>query len=370
MVTLRDKVRGMLIGGAIGDALGMPVETWSPSKILQVHPNGITKYESPKNHKWFDPETMKSGMVTDDTQLTLATARGIINAVNKINRSEGFFSHEEREEIFSSIAQEHVSAMKGSVAGWGNTTKESIRRLANGVYWKESGKTTEENRGGGNGVPMKCSPLSALKLKLMLSSKYINFEEHLVDFSKMTHWTAESADATIVHNNVMIQLLISENFDERNFVKSLCADSWSRKCDSLTTGPLEISQWTTRDLEGDQYKYKNTMRLISDLYELGKLHTIYVETIRDLFGNGNHLVWNSVPFSYMFFIRNPNSVDSILDVINAGGDTDTNAKLVGEMLGALHGMKIFEENEWILKGLTIKDEVLTLADEFCDVVGF
>ena len=44
--TLKDRIRGSLIGGAIGDALGYPVEFSSRQSILaQYGKNGITKFD-------------------------------------------------------------------------------------------------------------------------------------------------------------------------------------------------------------------------------------------------------------------------------------------------------------------------------------
>ncbi|WP_066372711.1 ADP-ribosylglycohydrolase family protein [Herbidospora mongoliensis] len=59
------RVRGCLIGGAIGDALGAPVEFDSLHRIRADHgPAGITD--------------LTDGLVTDDTQMTLFTVEGLI----------------------------------------------------------------------------------------------------------------------------------------------------------------------------------------------------------------------------------------------------------------------------------------------------
>lgn len=70
---LQDKIRGSLIGGAIGDALGYPVEFMSHSDIVHKFGySGITRYEL----------NMESGkaLISDDTQMTLFTALGLLNA--------------------------------------------------------------------------------------------------------------------------------------------------------------------------------------------------------------------------------------------------------------------------------------------------
>ena len=66
-----DKYRGCLIGGAAGDALGYAVEFLSESQIFSRYgDNGITS---------FDLRGGK-GIVSDDTQMTLFTAEGLIRA--------------------------------------------------------------------------------------------------------------------------------------------------------------------------------------------------------------------------------------------------------------------------------------------------
>ncbi|MDE6520125.1 MAG: ADP-ribosylglycohydrolase family protein [Ruminococcus sp.] len=69
MNTLLDKFRGCLIGGAVGDALGYAVEfMYEPEIFRKYGKNGITEYEL-KNGK---------AIFSDDTQMTLFTANGLI----------------------------------------------------------------------------------------------------------------------------------------------------------------------------------------------------------------------------------------------------------------------------------------------------
>ena len=67
---LKDKIRGSLIGGAIGDALGYPVEFMSYKQIVGKYGDkGITRYELYKNGV---------AEISDDTQMTLFTANGLL----------------------------------------------------------------------------------------------------------------------------------------------------------------------------------------------------------------------------------------------------------------------------------------------------
>jgi len=81
MESLQDRIRGSLIGGTIGDALGYPVEfIYSFGEIQKRYgERGITRLDT-RQH-WLD-ETEQAGkaVVSDDTQMTLFTANGLLNA--------------------------------------------------------------------------------------------------------------------------------------------------------------------------------------------------------------------------------------------------------------------------------------------------
>lgn len=73
---LKDKIRGSLLGGAIGDALGYPVEFMSRHSILKKFgENGITRFcvlgEQGK------------AVISDDTQMTLFTANGLLFGITR-----------------------------------------------------------------------------------------------------------------------------------------------------------------------------------------------------------------------------------------------------------------------------------------------
>ncbi|MFQ6038300.1 MAG: ADP-ribosylglycohydrolase family protein [Candidatus Aminicenantales bacterium] len=80
-----DRFKGCLLGLAVGDALGAPVEFLPPEKIREKYRDqGLQDFDL-----W---EGFKPGSITDDTQLTLATAKGCINAyLNLIHQGESNF---------------------------------------------------------------------------------------------------------------------------------------------------------------------------------------------------------------------------------------------------------------------------------------
>ena len=75
-----DKIRGGLLGGAVGDALGYPVEFLSGEEIKSRYgEKGIRDYQ-------LDPGTGMA-LISDDTQMSLFTANGILYGDTKRNMS-------------------------------------------------------------------------------------------------------------------------------------------------------------------------------------------------------------------------------------------------------------------------------------------
>jgi ADP-ribosylglycohydrolase len=70
VTTLRDRYMGCLLGGAVGDALGAGIEFLSLTEIRRDHGSaGVTGYV---------PAYGRAGAITDDTQMTLFTAEGLL----------------------------------------------------------------------------------------------------------------------------------------------------------------------------------------------------------------------------------------------------------------------------------------------------
>ena len=78
-MTLQDRIRGSLIGGAAGDALGYTVEFMGERAIFREYEGGIQAYE---------PSPLTGlAVISDDTQMTLFTAYAmLIKADRQLNR--------------------------------------------------------------------------------------------------------------------------------------------------------------------------------------------------------------------------------------------------------------------------------------------
>ncbi|MFB8353698.1 ADP-ribosylglycohydrolase family protein [Streptomyces niveus] len=77
---LEDRITGALVGAAVGDALGGPVEGYTPEQIMDRHGGRVTGIVGPWNEDWrtarpIAPYHKGDGHVTDDTLLAHALVR-------------------------------------------------------------------------------------------------------------------------------------------------------------------------------------------------------------------------------------------------------------------------------------------------------
>ncbi|MFC9299020.1 ADP-ribosylglycohydrolase family protein [Streptomyces sp. NPDC057011] len=79
-LTLEDRACGALVGAAVGDALGGPVEGWTPDQIVERHGGRVHGIVGPWHEDWrtarpIAPYHKGDGHVTDDTLMTHALVR-------------------------------------------------------------------------------------------------------------------------------------------------------------------------------------------------------------------------------------------------------------------------------------------------------
>jgi ADP-ribosylglycohydrolase len=255
-------------------------------------------------------------------------------------------------------ADEHIRELADTTSGWGGTTKDSVKRLAKakeaGVVgsWQTSGQElglrNGKRTGGGNGVPMKISPVAAVAALLDGKDAYswgdaVEFTQAL---SLMTHRCSASASAALA---IMHGVHYCLRHDQTDFdLAKFCSQVIS--CASLgglvmpeTIGDDDITKRLEKLMARDEYD-KN--RIISE------------------FGGGSCYCYDSIPFTLMFFVNNPGSVEALYDIVNAGGDTDSNGSMLGAMLGALHGPGVFPAHLHDALDAGQKAIVLDVANRF------
>ncbi|MHA1230687.1 MAG: ADP-ribosylglycohydrolase family protein [Candidatus Helarchaeota archaeon] len=313
MTGLESRFLGCLVGVAVGDALGEPFEGFLQVQLDRI-PNLELKYR---------------GRYTDDTQLTLAVARALIE-------SKGF-----NREI---LIKHYINWLSEPPIGPGYGCLSAIYNLAKGVI--------KPSDSGGNGTAMRVSPIGLL---------YHRDEdlELLKEFAKESsilthnHWAA-TAGAIIVARAVAYVVKRSK-IDRDDFLETLITF-------------IEESEYT----EFREY-LKDLKRFFEippkeALKELGlkgvKSPFIEIFNSPEIKGKGviSGFTIPTVLCSLYTFLLTPNDyMNSVELVIRGGGDTDTTAAICGAISGAFNGIEKIPES--LINNLKDVDMVIETARE-------
>lgn len=184
-VELLNKIKGGLFGVAIGDALGASVEFMTPKQIIEKH--GVVT------------EILGGGMfgfhkgeVTDDTDMTLCVAKGILK--------NPLFPIED-------IGEEFLKWQKGRPKDIGMTVQYALSFYSSSDDWEMAAKQTHTYLGeksAGNGTLMRTLPI-ALAYKNIEKIITISTQQ-----SKMTHYDDLANEACVIYNKVAHRLLLDE----------------------------------------------------------------------------------------------------------------------------------------------------------------
>lgn len=217
--------------------------------------------------------------ITDDTQLTLATCEAMTET--KSFRIENF-------------ADKYLCYFKkGKLSGIGSSTLKALKELEAGGHWSQVGRRGEF--AAGNGAAMRIAPLA---------------------FSETTTKSQIRELTVLTHNN---DEAYTGALCVWYAIRSIINGTWTGKENLIEIIIHKIPDTKLRDrLE----EIKN----IKDLSLIGNL------------GNNGYVV-NSIPLA----IAAANNVLDIgiekmfRDIIDIGGDTDTNASIAGQIAGTLIG---------------------------------
>jgi len=128
-----------MLGLAIGDALGWPVEFLSLNAIRAKYgPEGIADLEPSRRHP--------AGTFTDDTQMSLALARAILSRGS--GPEDAFITEVAREFVAWSCSPENDRSP-------GGTCMQACRQLACDLTWRAPG----HNHSKGCGTAMRTAPI-------------------------------------------------------------------------------------------------------------------------------------------------------------------------------------------------------------------
>lgn len=151
MTEAMDKIIGCILGGAVGDALGLPYEG-SDTPVERIE--------------------LKGRKISDDTQLTLATCEAIIENDGIVEPSI----------IASRFASWHKNRR---ISGIGASTYKALPELIAGGHWALVGRKGEY--AAGNGAAMRIAPLA-----FCLNPKDIDAKQMIRDVSRITHHNEEA----------------------------------------------------------------------------------------------------------------------------------------------------------------------------------
>lgn len=190
MKRLKDKIAGTLYGVVTGDALGAPLEFMSKEEISRKH-GRVTEMIG---GGWLN---VMPGEITDDTQMTLAVAEGIIEGPDN---------------PVQAIGKRFIAWAKSGPKDIGGTCSMSIRWAAflgqndapDEAKWFEASKYTSKangGRSGGNGALMR-TVYPGLYYKDTLMAV-----ETAGAIAQMTHWDKKSTEACNLYTE-MIHLII------------------------------------------------------------------------------------------------------------------------------------------------------------------
>jgi len=304
-----DRFVGCLLGLAIGDALGMPVEGWSAAAIRARYGRLVSFLPAPRRG-------LRAGQFTDDTQMAIYLAQSIVDC--------------------GSVEPEHVAQAwvdwlhSGDVRGIGRSTYLSLRRLASGISWKESGQRGEY--AAGNGAAMRVAPVG-----LVDCLDLERLRQDVRDVSIITHANREA-----VAGAQAVAYAVARLATEQARLDTLIEDVVA------FIGPGEVAG----NLHRAQELLAADISAEEALVELGNTGWV-VHTIAS---------------SFFCFLKTAGDFEAtVVAAVMGGGDTDTIAAIAGALSGAHNGVSGIPAR-W-LEGVEDRERLSQLARQLHRLSG-
>lgn len=303
-----ERFQGCMLGLAIGDTLGMPLEGMRASEIRKHFGRVVDFMDAP----W---RMLKAGQWTDDTKMMLCQARSIA--------SRGGFDLEDTGREFLAWYESR------DWRGIGGATYDSMQRLRAGVPAAESGMKGE--LAAGNGAAMRIAPVG------------------LIDCLDLDRLRADVvASARITHDN------------PEAVAGSL---SVAYAVARASRGDLEPSS-----LIEDTVAFIGPSRVAERLGMAGLFlaRGMEIEEALARLGTGGYVV-ETVAAAFFSFLRSPRDFEETLARAVGGGlDTDTTGAVAGAISGAHNGLESIPER-W-RQGVEAAEEILDLAARIFSLV--
>ncbi|MGQ9731600.1 MAG: ADP-ribosylglycohydrolase family protein [Candidatus Zipacnadales bacterium] len=301
---MRDRFEGAIMGLAVGDALGFPVEFISSDEIRRRYgPHGITDFVPSRFHP--------PGTYSDDTQMTLAVATALLRS-----------GRETTERVIEAIAEALLAWAQSpeNNRAPGSTTMSACRRLAAGHSWRESGIT--ESKGCGSTI--RTAPIGLY---------YHTDRERLLavaaNSSIITHGHC-CAIAGSVANALAVSLAFTGETPEALFQAIIDAAS-------------EISD-----------EFVNLLRQVPQTLHMAP------DGAFDVLGDA-WVAEEAIACALYCFLRSPDDYrTTVLTAANASGDSDSIACIAGGISGAYNGLSAIPP-KW-REEVETAEELLRVAD--------
>lgn len=302
-----DKPLALIMGVAVGDALGVPVEFKKRGTFYVTEMQGYGTHNQP------------AGTWSDDTSLTLALADNLL--------PDGVDGKPDLECIAWGATEWYDNAAytpHGKVFDVGNATAEAIKRLKKGVAPEKAGGTGE--RDNGNGSLMRIAPLTFYMFGIREAEERFRIVR---DVSSITHAHEWSVAACYIYVEMLNKLRMGR--------KKKAAYAELRE--DFAHGVPFISKATlgkfVRILEND-------------------ISTLPEEEIRS-----SGFVIDTLEAAFWCFMTTDNYRDAVLKAVNLGDDTDTTGAVTGALAGLAYGLDSIPQ-EW-REQLAASDEVRRIA---------
>ena len=310
-------IHSALLGIAIGDALGVPVE-FKPRQYLKENP--VTDMIG------FGSHNQEAGTWSDDSSLTFCLAQMLYGKYNLEKLASNFINWKENA---------YWSA-RGEVFDIGIATSNAIEILKQGINPVLAGG--EKELDNGNGSLMRILPLLFYVKNMPIEQRF----KHVADVSSLTHRHIRSVLACFIYIEYALQL-----FTESDKYKAL--DNTKNIVNSFLNTNAICS-------EDEINKFHRILQNPIDEYDVIPIY----EYAEDEISSSGYVV-HSLEAALWCLFKNNTYSDTVLHAVNLGNDTDTTAAIVGGLAGLLYGYESIPQH-W-LNQLARKDDIIDLCDK-------
>lgn len=331
-ITIHDRLRGCLLAGAVGDALGAPVEFMSLGDIRQQFgTDGIADYV---------PAYGRIGAITDDTQMTLFTAEGLLRAYVRANL-RGICS------ITSVVSHAYLRWLTTQ----GIKPKASIGKTS----WLLDIRSLHSRRAPGKTCLSALQAMAAFTdQRAKNNSKGAGGIMRVAPVAMM-HFSQPEAAGTVFHLGKETAWITHGHPSGYYSAAAFAVILHALLCDQPLRTGIERAQSMLK-LHPDADETNQALTLGVSCAENGLLPDEALPKI------GEAWVGEEALGVAVFCALSASSLEhGIRMAVNHGGDSDTTGILVGELLGATFGESAIPMR-W-LKPLELREEIGTLADD-------